>query len=107
MEAFHNTLIRKEWERSSVTLPPKVSGGPNARVGQNCWVLDDILTSDHSIPERYFVEAPHGVVENFRSLLSRDVYSEGDAQVLYNYVMSRKGRDVQAIPGHARAMACR
>ena len=62
----------------------------NARLRQNPWVLDDVLPQEHSIPARYFAEAPHGVVENFQNLLSRDVYSEGDAQVLYDYVMSRK-----------------
>ncbi|MGB3308616.1 MAG: hypothetical protein WBG32_12540 [Nodosilinea sp.] len=46
---------------------------------------------DHHIPERYLTEAPDGVFRNFSSLLSRDVYSEGDAQPLYDYVMARKG----------------
>ncbi len=88
MVAFNHTspkLIRKlECEQGSASCRSK------AKLGQNRWILDDVLPQDHSIPERYFAEAPHGVVENFCNLLSRDVYSEGDAQILYNYLMSRK-----------------
>lgn len=60
------------------------------RLGQNHWVLDQVLPLDYSIPEQYFAHAPNGVWQNFCSLLSRDVYSEGDSQALYDYVMSRR-----------------
>jgi len=62
----------------------------NPKLRQNHWVLDDVLPSNHRLAERYLIEAPDGVVQNFCSLLSRDVYSEGDAQSLYDYVMARK-----------------
>ena len=63
----------------------------NPKLRQNCWVLDDVLPLDHRIPERYLAAAPEGVAQNFCNLLSRDVYSEGDAQSLYDYVMARQG----------------
>ncbi|WP_225887001.1 hypothetical protein [Nodosilinea nodulosa] len=65
-----------------------MAGSPKLR--QNCWLLDDVLPKDHCIPAQYLAEAPDGVFQNFCSLLSRDVYSEGDAQSLYDYVMRRK-----------------
>lgn len=62
----------------------------HTRLRQNPWVLDHVLPLDHRIPEHYFAQAPQGVLENFSNLLSRDVYSEGDAQILYNYVIARQ-----------------
>ncbi|MGK7925241.1 MAG: hypothetical protein AB4290_08335 [Spirulina sp.] len=60
------------------------------RLKQNPWILDDVLPRDHRIPQRYFTEAPPGAIENFRNLLARDVYSEGDSRVLYDYIISRQ-----------------
>ena len=60
------------------------------RLKQNQWQLDRVLALGHEIPQRYFVNAPLGVVDNFRHLLSRDVYSEGDSQILYDYLLSRQ-----------------
>ncbi|MGB3202069.1 MAG: hypothetical protein WBA99_14290 [Nodosilinea sp.] len=60
------------------------------KLGQNRWVLDQVLPLDYSVPAPYFAQAPAGVWQNFCSLLSRDVYSEGDSQALYDYVMSRQ-----------------
>ncbi|MGG6242084.1 hypothetical protein ACQ4N7_25990 [Nodosilinea sp. AN01ver1] len=60
------------------------------KLGQNHWVLDRVLPLDYAVPEPYFAHAPEGVWQNFCSLLSRDVYSEGDSQSLYDYVMSRR-----------------
>lgn len=57
----------------------------------NHWELDDVLPIDHQIALQYFTNAPKGVVENFSSLLSRDVFSEGDAQILYDYLIQRQG----------------
>lgn len=59
-------------------------------INQNCWNLDAVLPIDHQISPQYFKDAPTGVVENFSILLSRDVFSEGDAQILYEYLMQRK-----------------
>jgi hypothetical protein len=62
----------------------------SARIRQNQWDLESILPLDYSIAPPYFWNAPTGVVENFCNLLSRDVFSEADAQVLYNYLMQRQ-----------------
>ncbi|MGB3766397.1 MAG: hypothetical protein WA947_07550 [Phormidesmis sp.] len=69
---------------------PTATAGRSARISQNSWDLETVIARDHVIPQRYFDEAPLGVVENFQDLLSRDVFSEGDARSLYNYVMARK-----------------
>ena len=60
------------------------------RLGQNQGQLDSVLPLHHVIPSQYFENAPAHVVENCRALLSRDVYSEGDAQLLYDYIADRK-----------------
>lgn len=59
-------------------------------INQNCWDLDAVLSIDHQISPQYFEDAPTGVVENFKILLSRDIFSEGDAQSLYDYLMQRQ-----------------
>ena len=59
-------------------------------INQNCWELDTVLPIDHQISPHYFENAPTGVVENFKNLLSRDIFSEGDAQILYDYLMQRQ-----------------
>lgn len=61
-----------------------------SRIRQNRWDLDHVLPLNHRIPHHYFESAPVGVVENFGRLLSRDVFSEGDAQALYHYLLSRQ-----------------
>ena len=53
------------------------------------WNLEAVLPLDYVVDESCFVNAPLGTVENFAILLSRDVFSEGDAQFFYNYVQSR------------------
>lgn len=61
-----------------------------AKINQNAWCLESVIDRDHVVPQRYFDEAPSGIVENFCDLLSRDVFSEGDSRALYDYVMTRK-----------------
>jgi hypothetical protein len=61
-----------------------------ARVKQNIWDLDAVLPIDYVIPQKYFTQLPNEVVQNFGNLLSRDVYSEGDSQALYNYIIDRQ-----------------
>ena len=56
----------------------------------NQWRLDRVLPIEHQILPHYFKSAPKGLVNNFCTLLSRDTFSEGDAQVLYDYLMLRK-----------------
>ncbi len=62
----------------------------SAKISQNDWDLERAIAKNHVVPQRYFDEAPPGVVKNFRDLLSRDVFSEGDSQALYDYIMTRK-----------------
>jgi hypothetical protein len=62
-----------------------------SRISQNQWDLDQVLPLGQAIAPHYFLTAPASVVENFRKLLSRDVFSEADSQVLYDYLMGRKG----------------
>jgi hypothetical protein len=60
------------------------------RISQNQWDLDQVLPLGYTIAPQYFQQAPTGVLDNFRKLLSRDVFSEADSQVLYAYLMERK-----------------
>jgi hypothetical protein len=60
-----------------------------ARVKQNIWDLEKVLPIDYALPSQYFALAPAEVYINFCNLLSRDVYSEGDSQALYDYIRSR------------------
>jgi rubrerythrin len=64
------------------TLPPRIS--------QNQWELDLCLPLVHTIPTQYWDNVSPVVIDNFSRLLSRDVYSEGDAQILYDYIISRQ-----------------
>lgn len=61
------------------------------RINQNQWNLDHVLPLGTPIAPEYFLTAPPGTVESFQKLLSRDVFSEADAQVLYDYLMVRRG----------------
>jgi hypothetical protein len=60
------------------------------RVKQNIWDLDEVLPLSYTLPSIYLEQAPLEVVENFTNLLSRDVYSEGDSQSLYDYIVERR-----------------
>jgi hypothetical protein len=60
------------------------------RVRQNIWSLDEVLPLDHQVAARYFAQVPEEVLTNFCRLLGRDVYSEGDAQSLYDYIQTRQ-----------------
>jgi hypothetical protein len=60
------------------------------RVKQNIWDLEEVLPLSYTLPSRYLEKAPLEVVENFTNLLSRDVYSEGDSQSLYDYIGERR-----------------
>jgi hypothetical protein len=61
------------------------------KVKQNIWDLEEVLPLSYTLPSRYLEQAPIEVVENFTNLLSRDVYSEGDSQSLYDYIGERRG----------------
>jgi hypothetical protein len=61
-------------------------------INQNIWDLDAILPLNYIIPPQSIERVPWEVRTNFCHLLSRDVYSEGDAQSLYDYIMMRSAR---------------
>jgi hypothetical protein len=62
------------------------------KISQNIWDLDAVLPLNYIIPTQYLELASVEVRTNFRHLLSRDVYSEGDAQSLYHYIMTRQAQ---------------
>ena len=70
-----------------MTAYKKVGG---AKINQNDWDLEEVINRNHVVSQQYFDKAPPSVVENFRDLLSRDVFSEGDSRALYDYVITRK-----------------
>ena len=59
------------------------------QVKQNSWDLDAVLPLGYAISPDYFDRVPGEVYTNFCNLLSRDVYSEGDSQPLYDYITAR------------------
>jgi hypothetical protein len=61
-------------------------------INQNIWDLDAILPLNYIIPPQHLERVPWEVRTNFCHLLSRDVYSEGDAQSLYDHIMMRSDR---------------
>ena len=61
-----------------------------SQVKQNIWDLDTVLPLRYSIASEVIDRVPPEVYTNFCHLLSRDVYSEGDSQPLYDYVMTRR-----------------
>jgi hypothetical protein len=68
----------------------KIAFAPCYNLCQNRWNLDEVIGLDHVIASEYLVRVPAPVLANFRCLLARDVYSEGDAQALYDHIWSRR-----------------
>jgi hypothetical protein len=68
---------------------PSPPGGSNAKIKQNQWDLDAVLPIDYALTPQQLALVPPAVHTNFCTLLDRDVYSEGDAQSLYDYIMTR------------------
>lgn len=63
---------------------------PRTKVKQNSWDLDTVIPLNYAIPTHYIEQVPSEIYTNFCHLLSRDVYSEGDSQPLYDYIMTRR-----------------
>lgn len=63
---------------------------------RNLWNLNEVIGLNHVIAPEYFDKIPAPVLKDFRALLARDVYSEGDAQALYDYIWERKGEMSEA-----------
>jgi hypothetical protein len=63
--------------------------GKASRIKQNIWELDAVIPLSYVLPSQFIELAPRRVYTNFCNLLSRDVYSEGDAQALYDYIITR------------------
>jgi hypothetical protein len=57
---------------------------------QNQWQLDQVLPIDYQVSEQLWSQIPLEVSKNFFHLLSRDVFSEADAQILYDYLITRQ-----------------
>jgi hypothetical protein len=77
------------------TLPPKPMLAKKykpltTKAKQNIWDLEEVLPLGYILPSKYLAQASDEVLENFCNLLSRDVYSEGDAQSLYDYIVERQ-----------------
>ena len=60
-----------------------------AKIKQNSWDLDAVLPIDYALTPQQLALVPPAVYTNFCHLLDRDVYSEGDAQSLYDYIITR------------------
>jgi hypothetical protein len=67
-----------------------ISDRSRSKVKQNIWDLDAVLPLGHTIDLEIIDRVPPEVYTNFSYLLGRDVYSEGDSQPLYDYVMTRR-----------------
>lgn len=88
--------------RSLTTTAPMLAVNPTPGLGnvdrqkfkvtQNVWDLEAVLPCNYSIPAEYLDRTPRAVYTNFCHLLSRDVYSEGDAQSLHHHIMMRQER---------------
>ena len=96
---FREGQIETPKQQSSIAYYPlsmaiaSIKRQPNSlhfQPKQNQWELNSVLPPGYKIPQQYFTDAPIEVLENFCLLLSRDVYSEGDSQVLYDYLLSRR-----------------
>jgi hypothetical protein len=61
------------------------------KLQQSRWQLDDILPLDYQLPSGIMENIEANIHANFLMLLSRDVYSEGDSQSLFDYLLSRQG----------------
>jgi hypothetical protein len=63
-----------------------------SRIGQNSWDLDTVLPLSYAIPAQDLDRVSTTIQTNFCNLLSRDVYSEGDARSLYDHIMTRSAQ---------------
>ncbi|MGL5032487.1 MAG: hypothetical protein ACRC6M_01635 [Microcystaceae cyanobacterium] len=55
---------------------------------QSIWQLGEILPYDYQLPSQLLEKIDPDLHNNFCLLLSRDVYSEGDSEPLFNYLRS-------------------
>jgi rubrerythrin len=62
----------------------------NQRNCLNNWDVDGLIPIDYQIPTKVLDNVENNLKNDFCLLLSRDVYSEGDAKFLYNYLLSRQ-----------------
>lgn len=71
------------------TLNKTLSNSLHLKLKQNDWNLDKVLPIDFIPSPELWDVVPLDTLAEFRQLLSRDVYSEGDAQILYDYLLTR------------------
>jgi hypothetical protein len=62
----------------------------NLKLKQNQWQLDRVLPRDYRVSPQLWSQIPSEVSKNFFHLLGRDVFSEGDAQILYDRLIARQ-----------------
>jgi hypothetical protein len=60
------------------------------KLQQSHWQLDKILPFDYQLPSEIVKNIQLNVHTNFVILLGRDVYSEGDSQVLFDHLVTRR-----------------
>ena len=96
-QAERSQVERSQVERSKLAIADRpytkishLSIPHLPKIGQNRWHLEDVIAKHHAVPQPYLENAPPEVLRNFCHLLSRDVFSEGDSQRLYDHVMARK-----------------
>jgi hypothetical protein len=63
---------------------------PDFKLRQNQWDINQVLPLDRALSANAIRQAPTGIVDHFCQLLARDVFSEADAGVLYDYLMQRR-----------------
>jgi hypothetical protein len=68
----------------------EISHSSRSRIKQNIWDLEAVLPLSYTLAPHYIELAPSEILNDFCHLLSRDVYSEGDSQSLYDYIMTRQ-----------------
>lgn len=57
---------------------------------QNPWSLDAVLPLGYTLPAQHWQNKPAGLQIDLITLLGRDIFSEGDAQSLYDYLVTRR-----------------
>ena len=59
------------------------------KIGQSRWNVESVISKAHTIPQQYLDNLSSEVLDNFQILLSRDVFSEADSQLLHAHVIER------------------
>ncbi|MBE9204481.1 ferritin-like domain-containing protein [Synechocystis salina LEGE 06099] len=63
---------------------------PHQKLCLNHWDVDALIPTNYRLSTKVLDNVDTSLKNDFFVLLSRDVYSEGDASFLYNYLLSRR-----------------